>query len=68
VLKIQNPSAKKPRVSANPRPQNRKTMGLLPCPPMALDAHLCTGLPVQPEGGLLKKEAATGKATLKAGK
>jgi hypothetical protein len=41
-------------------------MGLLPCPPMALDAHLCTGLPVQPEGGLPKKEAATGKVTLKA--
>jgi hypothetical protein len=34
---------------------------------MALDAHLCTGLRLQPEGGLLKKEAAEGKTKLQAG-
>jgi hypothetical protein len=61
-------AVKKPQVLANPRLLNEKTMGLLPCPPMVSDAHLCTGLPVQPEGGLLKKEAATGKVTSKAGK
>lgn len=35
---------------------------------MALDAHLCTGLPLQPRGGPLKKEAAEGKGKLKTGK
>lgn len=58
---------KKPRVPVGPRPQNKKAMGLCPCPPMALDAHLCTGLSLQPEGGLLKKEAAEGKTKLQAG-
>ena len=43
-------------------------MGLLPCPPMALDVHLRTGLPLQPKGGQLKKDAADKKTKLKAGK
>jgi hypothetical protein len=35
---------------------------------MALDAHLCTGLFLQPKDGLRKKEAAEGKTKVKAGK
>ena len=37
---------------------NKKAMGALPCPPMALDVHLYTGLSLQPKGGPLKKETA----------
>jgi len=45
-----------------------KSHGLTSLSAHGLDAHLYTGLPLQPEGRLLKKEAAGGKVTLKAGK
>jgi len=56
---------KKPQVPADPRPGNKKAMGALPCPPMALDAHLCTGLPTQPKGVLQKKKPPKKKAKRK---
>ena len=45
-----------------------KSHGLTSLSAHGLDAHLYTGLPLQPKGRLLKKEAAGGKVNLKAGK